>query len=70
MIIKRNIEYRGPQLPMIEMLVVVPAGVDQYQQFLDAIDSFENAMTARLGGSFNPALRALEADELATLTGG
>jgi hypothetical protein len=46
----------------VELMVIVPAGNDQYEQFLSAIALFEEFVAASLGASVDTTLRTIEAD--------
>lgn len=46
----------------VELMVIVPAGNDQYEQFLSAIALFEEFAAERLGAPVDTTLRTIEED--------
>ena len=46
----------------VELMVIVPAGNDQYEQFLSAISLFEEFAAERLGAPVDISLRTIEED--------
>jgi len=64
LVIDSSLGFRGEQQPAIEMFIVVPVGPKQYEDFLEAVNTFEKTMKARLGGPLDTSLRTIEPNQL------